>query len=144
MTSKTKFDSNDPNVQSLLSLFRAINLSSTKANETIRNPKSASSLKDLIDRNNLTITNLKEKQSNLILQVALQGSKLDTTQQDYIVQYITADKLKSSDQTSGAYCNSHLYLSFLLDLLLQWPSHFWKVIHYLSMRANLKSNAVLV
>ncbi|GJJ07401.1 hypothetical protein Clacol_001603 [Clathrus columnatus] len=102
MTSKSKFDIKDPNVQSLLSLFQAIGLSSTKATETVRNQKSASSLKDLIDRSDLTSAGLGEKQSNFVLQVALQGSKLGTVQQDYIVKYIVAGKLKSSDQVSAA------------------------------------------
>lgn len=103
MTSKGKFDATDPSVQSLLSHFQAINLSSTKANETVRNPKSANSLKEIIDRNNLTGANLEEKQSNLVLQLALQGLKLDTVQQDYIVKYVTDGKLKSGDQIGGAY-----------------------------------------
>lgn len=103
MTSKGKFDATDPNVQSLLSHFQAINLSSTKANETVRNPKSANSLKEIIDRNNLTKANLEEKQGNLVLQLALQGLKLDAVQQDYIVKYVTDGKLKSGDQIGGAY-----------------------------------------
>ncbi|KAF8528937.1 glutaminyl-tRNA synthetase [Hysterangium stoloniferum] len=102
MSPKTKFDPSDPVISAIISLFQSINLSQTKAVETARNSKNTSSLKELIDRNDLIAKELEEKQANSILQLAVQGTRIDLEQQDIIVTNIVNGKLKTSDQVTAA------------------------------------------
>jgi len=106
MAPKSKFDPNDPAIVAAIELFKSINLSQTKALETVRNPKTTAALQELIDRNSLTSKGLDEKQSNLILHLALQGSKQDQEKQDFIVAAIADGRLKTNDQVNGALLNS--------------------------------------
>ena len=101
MAPKAKFDSNDPTILAAINVFTSIGLTRTKATEALRNPRNTASLKELIDRNKLTTKGLEEKQGNLILQIAIQGTKLEADERDYIVKSVVEGRLKTSDQVAG-------------------------------------------
>ena len=107
MAPKTKFDPNDPAVLATITLFKTISLNETKALETVRNSKTTSALQELIDRNNLASKSLEEKQANLVLHLALQGSRLDPEKRDFIVGTIVDGRLKTNDQVTGMLYNCH-------------------------------------
>ncbi|KIJ56598.1 hypothetical protein M422DRAFT_148933 [Sphaerobolus stellatus SS14] len=102
MAPKAKFDLNDPAVLATITLFKSISLNETKSLETVRNSKTTAALQELIDRNDLTSKNIEEKQANLILHLALQGSKLDPEKQDFVVAAIVDGRLKTNDQVTAA------------------------------------------
>ncbi|KAF8592448.1 glutamine-tRNA ligase [Ramaria rubella] len=109
MAPKAKFDPNDPAILETVSLFRSIGVTQTKATEAVRNPKTAMSLKELIDRNDLTSKRLEEKQGNIILQLVTQGTKIGLEERDYIVQAVVDSRLKSNEQVTVAikYLEAH-------------------------------------
>lgn len=115
MTLKTKFDVNDPAVVALMSLFKSVGVTPTKAAETVRNPKNAASLKELIHRNELSSKHFDEKQGSLVVHLAAQGGKLNPEQQDYTTKAIVDGKLKNIDQVTGL---SSLLLGYVV------PSEF--------------------
>lgn len=98
-----KFDPNDPAVVELVSLFKSFGLSETKSLEAVRNPKTAATLKDIVQSCNLTANPLDDKQAGLIASVASQGSKLGEPERNYIAAAVADGRLKSADQVSGTY-----------------------------------------
>lgn len=101
MAPKAKFDPNDPATLAAISLFTSIGLTHTKAAETVRNPRNAASLKELIDRHDLATKGLEEKQGNLILQLAVQGTRIGTDERDYVTNAVVRGRLKANDQVTG-------------------------------------------
>jgi glutaminyl-tRNA synthetase len=101
MAPKAKFDPNDPTILTTISLFTSIGLAHTKATETVRNARNSTLLKELIDRNELATLGLEEKQGNLILHLAVQGSKLELDEQDYVGKAVVESRLKTNDQVTG-------------------------------------------
>lgn len=85
----------------LVELFKKIGLTQSKAAEAAKSPKSASTLKDIIDTHNLVNKNLDEKQAVLLAALAVQGGKLGDGERDYAVGAILGGKLKTTDQVSG-------------------------------------------
>ncbi|KAF8525313.1 glutaminyl-tRNA synthetase [Gautieria morchelliformis] len=102
MAPKAKFDPNDTTVLTTISLFTSIGLTHTKATETVRNTRNSTSLKELIDRNELATLGLEEKQGNLILHLAVQGSKLGLDEQDYVAKAVVEARLKTNDQVTAS------------------------------------------
>ncbi len=85
----------------LIELFKSIGLTQSKAAEAAKNPKSASTLKDIIEKKNLSTQDLDEKSGVLLAAFAVQGSKLGGDEQEYAVDAILDGRLKSTDQVSG-------------------------------------------
>ncbi|CAE6391096.1 unnamed protein product [Rhizoctonia solani] len=104
-----KFDPNDPAVAELISLFQSIGLSSSKATEVARGPKTAASLKELIQAHGLESKGLDEKQGALVSSLSTQGAKLGPTEKAYIIDAIVDRRLKSGEQLSAAikYLSAH-------------------------------------
>lgn len=96
-----KFDPNDPAVAELISLFQSIGLPSSKATEAARGPKTASSLKEIIQTHDLGSKGLDEKQGQLVSSVAAQGAKLGPEEKTYVVNAIVDRRVKSGEQLSG-------------------------------------------
>lgn len=101
----------------LVELFKSIGLSQSKAAEAAKSPKSATTLKDIIENKQLVGKNLDEKTGVLLAALAVQGSKLGEDERGYAVDAILDGRLKSTDQISG---NKILtkYLTYLLNLFL--------------------------
>ncbi|TDL29536.1 glutaminyl-tRNA synthetase [Rickenella mellea] len=97
-----KFDENDPETLKLIFAFKSINLSHAKAVEAAKSPKNAASLKDLIEKNELSGKHIDEKQASLISNLAIQGSKLTDDHRKYCLDAILDGRLKSTDQVSAA------------------------------------------
>lgn len=98
-----KFDPNDPEVAKLIALFQTIGFSPAKATETAKSPKNAASLRDIIEKNDLSSRDLDDKKASLISALAIQGSKLEDAEKTYIVNAILDDRLKSAEQVSGIF-----------------------------------------
>ena len=96
-----------PETEELIALFKSIGLTQSKAAEAAKSPKSASTLKDIIEKNNLSGKDLDEKTGVLLAAIAVQSSKLGESERDYAVKSILDGKLKSTDQVSGMYNSEH-------------------------------------
>ena len=94
----------------LVELFKKIGLTQSKAAEAAKSPKSASTLKDIIDTHNLVNKNLDEKQAVLLAALAVQGSKLGDGERSYAVAAILDGRLKTTDQVSGEFVGLVLLL----------------------------------
>ena len=97
-----KFDPNDPAVVELVSLFTSFGLSETKSLEAVRNPKTATILRDTVRSCNLTTNPLDDKQASLVASLATQGAKLPESERHYIAAAIADGRLRSPDQLAGA------------------------------------------
>ncbi|CCM05577.1 uncharacterized protein FIBRA_07804 [Fibroporia radiculosa] len=86
----------------LVTLFKSIGLTPSKAAEAAKSPKSAATLKDIIERNGLIEKHLEEKQAVLLASLAIQGGKLGEAEREYAVHAILDGRLKSTDQVSVA------------------------------------------
>ncbi|KIP10691.1 hypothetical protein PHLGIDRAFT_125388 [Phlebiopsis gigantea 11061_1 CR5-6] len=86
----------------LVELFKSIGLTQSKAAEAAKNPKSAATLKDIIEKKQLSGKSLDEKTSVLLAALAVQGSKLGEDERGYAVDAILDGRLKSTDQVSAA------------------------------------------
>ena len=82
-------------------LFKALGLTQAKAAEAAKSPKSAATLKDIIDTHGLAGKNVEEKQAVLLAALAVAGSKLAIPERSYAVDAILNGRLKSTDQVSG-------------------------------------------
>ena len=85
----------------LIELFKSIGLTQSKAAEAAKSPKSAATLKDIIEKKQLSGKSLDEKTSVLLAALAVQGSKLGEDERGYAVDAILDGRLKSTDQVSG-------------------------------------------
>ena len=85
----------------LIELFKSIGLTQSKAAEAAKSPKSAATLKDIIEKKQLAGKDLDEKTSVLLAAVAVQSSKLGEDERGYAVDAILDGRLKSTDQVSG-------------------------------------------
>lgn len=85
----------------LIELFKSIGLTQAKAAEAAKNPKSATVLKDIIEKKQLVGQALDEKTSVLLAAAAVQSSKLGDDERGYAVDAILDGRLKSTDQVSG-------------------------------------------
>ncbi|CAL1701118.1 unnamed protein product [Somion occarium] len=96
-------------IAELIELFKSIGLTQSKAAEAAKSPKSASTLKDIIQKHGLIEKNLEEKQAVLLATLAVQGAKLGDVERGYAVDAILDGRLKSTDQVSAAvkYLEAH-------------------------------------
>ena len=85
----------------LIELFKSIGLTQSKAAEAAKSPKSAATLKEIIEKKGLAGKTLDEKTSVLLAAVAVQSSKLGEDERGYAVDAILDGRLKSTDQVSG-------------------------------------------
>src|SRR5260370_41116693 len=99
-----KFNPDDPAIAALISAFRAIGLTESKAIEAARSPKNAAALNTLIDRADLSNEEKKldEKMATLIALVSNAASKLDDPAKLHVVRALTDRRIKSGEQLSGA------------------------------------------
>ncbi|KIM91082.1 hypothetical protein PILCRDRAFT_84132 [Piloderma croceum F 1598] len=96
----------------LVILFKSIGLSQSKAIEANKNPKSATVLKELIEKHNLVAAGLDEKQAVLVTAFAGNIAKavaVGDDEKSFVVADILKGNLKSVDQVSAAtkYIESH-------------------------------------
>ena len=92
---------NSAETAELIELFKSIGLTQSKAAEAAKSPKSAATLKEIIEKKQLASKNLDEKTSVLLATVAVQSSKLGDGEREYAVDAILDGRLKSTDQVSG-------------------------------------------
>ena len=90
-----------PETAELIELFKKIGLTQSKAAEAAKSPKSASTLKGIIESHDLVSKNLDEKQAVLLAALAVQGAKLGDGERSYVVAAILDGRLKTTDQVSG-------------------------------------------
>src|ERR1700742_1651198 len=126
MPPKTKFDPNDPAVASIIAQFQSIGLTQAKATDVARNPKNATSLRELVEQNSLQDKGLDPKRGSLLTTLAVSGQQVDHSGRNYICNAIIDGRLKSEDQVSGeqsnrwpiiAFYESHLHLQLLSSIL---------------------------
>ena len=99
-----KFNPDDPAIAALISSFRAIGLTESKAIEAARSPKNAAALKTLIDRADLSNKEgIDEKKATLIALFSNAASKLDDPAKLYVVRASIDGRIKSGEQVSGVY-----------------------------------------
>jgi glutaminyl-tRNA synthetase len=108
----------DPDLNSLIVLFKSVGLSQSKATEAAKSPKSAAVLKSLIEKHKLTDREerIHEKQAGLLASLAVQIAKsedLGEDEQAYVLNKILQGDLKSVDQITG------MELSFISWTLLK-------------------------
>ena len=84
-----------------IELFKSIGLTQSKAAEAAKSSKSASILKDIIEKKDLVAKKPDEKTGVLVASLAVQGSKLEDTEREYAVDAILDGRLKSTDQVAG-------------------------------------------
>ena len=92
-----------PETAELIELFKKIGLTQSKAAEAAKSPKSATTLKAIIESHDLVNKSLDEKQAVLLAALAVQGSKLGDAERSYAVGAILDGRLKTTDQVSGEY-----------------------------------------
>jgi glutaminyl-tRNA synthetase len=85
----------------LIELFKSIGLTQSKAAEAAKSSKSAATLKEIIEKKQLSGKDLDEKSGVLLASLAVQGSKLGEDERGYAVDAILDGRLKSTDQVSG-------------------------------------------
>ncbi|KAI0751547.1 glutaminyl-tRNA synthetase [Daedaleopsis nitida] len=93
----------------LIELFKKIGLTQAKAAEAAKSPKSAGTLKSIIETHDLTSKSLDDKQAVLLAVLAVQGSKLGDGERSYAVDAILDGRLKTTDQVGEAvkYLDAH-------------------------------------
>ncbi|OSC98990.1 glutaminyl-tRNA synthetase [Trametes coccinea BRFM310] len=98
-----------PETAELIELFKKIGLTQNKAAEAAKSPKSATTLRGIIESHDLANKNIDEKQAVLLAALAVQGSKLGEAERSYAVNAILDGRLKTTDQVSEAtkYLDSH-------------------------------------
>lgn len=128
----------------LIELFKSIGLTQSKAAEAAKSPKSAATLKDIIEKKQLVGKSLDEKTSVLLAAVAVQGSKLGEDERGYAVDAILDGRLKSTDQVSGNMIVSCLMLASAQRLvgIVQLLSSISRHIPFQSIRQTLINSAV--
>ncbi|KAI0677047.1 glutaminyl-tRNA synthetase [Trametes maxima] len=100
-----------PETAELIELFKKIGLTQNKAAEAAKSPKSASTLRSIIESHGLVGKDLDEKQAVLLAALAVQGSKLGESERSYGVNAILDGRLKTTDQVSEAakYLDTHTF-----------------------------------
>ncbi|PWN90706.1 glutaminyl-tRNA synthetase [Acaromyces ingoldii] len=98
-----KVDTSDPEVARLLAQFESISFTGQKANETLRNAKTANNLSALIERCGLASKSLDAKQGSLVAAVAASApNDLSLEKRAYVVERIVDGSLHSADRVTIA------------------------------------------
>ncbi|KZT53301.1 putative glutamine-tRNA ligase [Calocera cornea HHB12733] len=97
-----KFDPKDPAVAPLIALFESLGLSTPKAVEAAKAPKTAAALKEIIISQHLEGKRLDEKRAALIVSLAGVGAKLGQEEKAYAVRKVEEGKLERADQLAAA------------------------------------------
>lgn len=90
-----------PETAELIELFKKIGLTQSKAAEAAKSPKSAATLRNIIESHDLVNKQLDDKQAVLLATLAVQGNKLGDAERSYAVDAILDGRLKTTDQVSG-------------------------------------------
>ncbi|KAI0824720.1 glutaminyl-tRNA synthetase [Trametes gibbosa] len=98
-----------PETAELIELFKKIGLTQSKAAEAAKSPKSAATLRNIIESHDLVNKQLDDKQAVLLATLAVQGNKLGDAERSYAVDAILDGRLKTTDQVSEAakYLDAH-------------------------------------
>ncbi|OJT10371.1 hypothetical protein TRAPUB_13130 [Trametes pubescens] len=98
-----------PETAELVELFKKIGLTQAKAAEAAKNPKSAGTLRGIIESHDLVNKQLDDKQAVLLAALVVPGSKLGEAERSYAVDAILDGRLKTTDQVSEAakYLDAH-------------------------------------
>lgn len=98
-----KVDTSDPEVARLLTQFESISFTGQKANETLRNAKTANNLSALIERCDLASKQLDAKQGSLVASVAASApNDLSLEKRAYVVERVVDGSLPSNDRVTIA------------------------------------------
>ena len=97
-----KLDTSDPHVSRLLDLFARISLTGQRAADTIKNPKYARALEQVIVDLHLDEQALDAKTGSMVVVAASSGCELPAEKLEYIVQRIVRKDLKTTDQIQTA------------------------------------------
>ena len=95
---------NEQDSSSLVSLFKSIGLTQTKAADAVKAPKSANILKEIIESHAVVAGGLDEKKASLISTLAILLAKASTVgsdEREYVINCILCSKLKTVDQITG-------------------------------------------
>ncbi|WVR07196.1 glutamine-tRNA ligase [Kwoniella sp. DSM 27419] len=97
-----KFDPSAPENATLIALFENLGLANKLATELVRQPKTGSAFKALIDEYDLADKRFDEKQAAALVKLSSGGAKLGPAEKGYIVQRIVDGSLKTQDQVTAA------------------------------------------
>jgi glutaminyl-tRNA synthetase len=95
---------NEQDSSSLVSLFKSIGLTQSKAVDAIKAPKSANILKEIIESHPVITGGLDEKKASLISTLAIllaKASAVGSDEREYVINCILHSKLKTVDQITG-------------------------------------------
>lgn len=101
-----KFDPNTLENVSLISLFTSLGLTPNSATELVRQPKSSSAFKSLIDEYHLEGSNTDERQAAALVKLSAVGAKLGKELRGYIMDRILKGDVRSPDQVAGRLCSN--------------------------------------
>jgi glutaminyl-tRNA synthetase len=108
----------------LIALFQSIGLTEAKAMEATKSPKSATVLRDVIEKHALTSRGLGDKPAGLIVTFAICISKASTGVEEekrgLVLDGIVQGKLKTVDQVNGGFL--HLRRLRIVFFRPSWPS----------------------
>jgi glutaminyl-tRNA synthetase len=96
-----KFDPASPENAVLIDQFTALGLSPNAATALVRQPKSSTPFKALIDEFNLTAVKLDEKAAGALVKLSASSDKLGSAEKGFAITKIVKGDIKSADQVSG-------------------------------------------
>ena len=96
-----KFDPNAPEVKALIEQFESVGLSNKAATDLVRQPKSATPFKALVDEFHLDKDKLDEKTAGALVKLSAGAGKLGPGEKGYAVDKIVKGDIKTPDQVSG-------------------------------------------
>ena len=108
--------------EELIELFKSIGLTQSKAAEAAKSAKSASILKEIIEKKDLAGKNIDEKTGVLLAALAVQASKLGDSEKEYAVDAILDGRLKSTDQVAGKSQIAFIYREYKISQGTFWYS----------------------
>ena len=112
---------NEPDSNSLVSLFKSIGLTQAKAVDAAKAPKSANILKEIIESHAVVAGGLDEKKASLISTLAIllaKASAVGSDEKKYVINCILYSKLKTVDQITGEYLIAIFPWEWLVDCFL--------------------------
>ncbi|WFD26444.1 glutamine--tRNA ligase [Malassezia nana] len=97
-----KLDTSDPQVARLLDLFSKISLTGQRAADTVKTPKYARALEQVIQALHLDERGLDAKTGSMVVVAASAGCDLPANKLEYVVERIVRKDLKTTDQIQTA------------------------------------------
>lgn len=96
-----KFDLNSPEVKELVELFTKVGLTYKASTDLVRQPKSATPFKALVEDFQLANESHDEKTASNLVKLSAGCAKLEQGEKGYAVQKILNGDLKTADQVAG-------------------------------------------